>query len=67
MKELEQLMKLIPPKRSEDYAYKMGIDSHINGANTTNCHFSIFSSPENTKSWEEGVKFAKDNKSNQKP
>jgi len=50
------ITKLIPPERSKDYAYKIGFDSSINGANTTNCHFSIFSSPKNTKAWEEGVK-----------
>lgn len=50
--------KLIPPKRSKDYAYKMGFDSSVNGANTTNCHFSIFSSDKNTRSWEAGVKDA---------
>ena len=50
------ISKLIPPKRSKDYAYEMGFDSSINGANTTNCHFSIFASDENKKSWEAGVK-----------
>jgi len=46
----------IAPKRSKDYAYKKGFDSSVNGANTKNCHGSIFSSPENTRAWEEGVK-----------
>ena len=55
------ILKLIPPERSEDYAYKMGFDSSINGANTINCHFSIFSSPENMEAWEDGVKDGKDN------
>lgn len=50
------ISKLIPPKRSKDYAFKMGFDSYVNGANTTNCHFSIFSSAKNTKAWEDGVK-----------
>jgi len=55
MKELAELVKrLIPPKRSKDYAYKMGKDCAKNGANTTNCHFSIFSSKENTEAWERG-------------
>lgn len=40
----------------KDYAYKMGFDSSVNGANTTNCHFSIFTLDENTRSWEVGVK-----------
>lgn len=41
-------------KRDADYAYEMGKDCAINGANETNCHFSIFSTPENTKAWEKG-------------
>lgn len=41
------------------YAHKMGYDCGINGANTTNCHFTIFSRKEFTKSWEEGKKKAK--------
>jgi len=57
---IEKLIKnLIPPKRSKEYAYKMGLDCAKNGANTINCHFSIFSSPENTKAWEKGVKDGK--------
>jgi hypothetical protein len=50
--------RLIPPKRDKSYAYKMGYDCGKNGANTTNCHFSIFSSKENTKEWERGKKDA---------
>ena len=36
------------------YAYKMGFDCGKNGANTTNCNFSIFNSEDNTKEWERG-------------
>ena len=50
------LARLTPPSRSTEYAYKMGIDCAVNGATETNCHFSIFSSPENTKAWEQGKK-----------
>ena len=58
--ELKELVKnVIPPKRSEEYAYKMGVDCAKNGANTTNCHFSIFSSSENTRAWEKGEKDGK--------
>ena len=39
---------------TKEYAYKMGLDRAKNGSNLTNCHFSIFSSPENTKEWERG-------------
>ena len=57
MKEIEKFIKgLIPSKRSKEYAYKMGKDCAKNGANTTNCHFSIFSSKENTEAWERGKK-----------
>jgi hypothetical protein len=42
------------PKFDKDYAYNMGKDCAINGANLTNCNFAIFSSPENTKVWEQG-------------
>ena len=35
-------------------AFEMGYDCGVNGANTTNCHFGLFSSPEMTKAWEEG-------------
>lgn len=40
------------------YAYEAGWDCEINGANTENCHFSLFSSPEMTKAWEHGKKNA---------
>ncbi len=50
------IIKLILPQISTDYAYKMGCDCAVNGADTTNCHFSIFASPENTKAWEQGKK-----------
>lgn len=57
MKDWPKLIKaLTPPKRSKEYAYKMGKDCAKNGANTTNCHFSIFSSKENTEAWDRGNK-----------
>lgn len=57
MKEkIDVIKSLIPPKSDSDYAYKMGYDCGKNGANKTNCHFAIFSSPENTKEWERGKK-----------
>ena len=39
-----------------EYAYRMGQDCALNGANTTNCNFRIFSKPEYTKAWERGNK-----------
>jgi len=53
------LSDLISPKGNKEYAYKMGYDRQKNGANTTNCHFMIFSSPENTRAWEKGQRDAK--------
>jgi len=35
-------------------AYHAGYDAGMNGANTTNCHFAIFSTPEKAKEWERG-------------
>ena len=45
---------------TEEYAYKMGKDCALNGANEKNCHFSIFSSPEHTRAWERGKKEAEE-------
>ena len=39
---------------TEEYAYKMGKDSHENGANERNCDFRLFSRPELTRAWEKG-------------
>ena len=50
----EQQMVLF--KNRESHAYQMGKDCALNGANTTNCHFSIFSCKENTKEWDRGNK-----------
>lgn len=52
------IKRFIPEKKNEDYAYKMGYDCGLNGSTLTNCAFGIFSSPENTKSWERGKKDA---------
>lgn len=41
-------------------AYDAGYDCEKNGANTTNCHFSIFSSKEKMEAWEEGKKDRKE-------
>ena len=40
----------------KETAFNLGKDCRENGANTNNCHFSIFSDPEFTKAWEEGKK-----------
>lgn len=36
--------------------YKLGYDAAINGPDSENCHFGIFSTPEKTKEWERGKK-----------
>jgi hypothetical protein len=41
-------------EEQEKSAYNAGYDAEVNGANTTNCHFSIFSTPEKSKAWEMG-------------
>ena len=48
----------MPTKSDESYAYRMGKDSVVNGANITNCHFTLFTSKELTEAWERGVKDA---------
>ena len=35
-------------------AYDAGVDCARNGANTTNCDFRLFATPEMTKEWERG-------------
>lgn len=46
-------------KVSSKRAYEHGKDCGLNGANQTNCHFSIFSSKTNTATWERGKREAK--------
>jgi hypothetical protein len=42
-----------------EYAERMGRDAAINGPNTTNCHFRIFTTRELTEAWERGYRSAK--------
>jgi ribosome modulation factor len=42
------------PTRDEKLCFAMGYDCGMNGADEKNCHFSLFSSPANTKAWEAG-------------
>jgi len=56
---IEAFQKLIPvTKINEEHAERMGFDCGKNGPNQTNCHFSIFGSPELTRAWEKGKKRA---------
>lgn len=43
-------------------AYQMGRDCAERGADTTNCHFSIFNSREKTEAWERGKRDAEKEK-----
>jgi ribosome modulation factor len=54
---IENLVREMPT-RNEKIAYAIGYDCGMNGADEKNCHFSIFSSQENTKAWEAGKKQA---------
>jgi hypothetical protein len=44
----------MPSKVTKEYAESMGFDAEFNTTNTTNCHFSLFATPELTKAWEAG-------------
>lgn len=50
---LQQLIRSLPTAK-EKVCYTMGYDCGLNGADEKNCHFSLFSSLENTKAWEAG-------------
>lgn len=39
---------------SKEEIYKLGFDAGKNGANTTNCDFRCFSTPENKDEWQRG-------------
>ena len=53
MKNFKKLVTSIP-KVSVEICFKAGYDAEMNGANTTNCHFSLFSAPQFTAAWENG-------------
>ena len=56
-------MKKIYSDSQLQECYEKGYDSVVNGANTINCNFELFSSPKKRKAWEEGERNAKkDNK-----
>lgn len=44
------------------HARELGYDCGKNGPNTRNCHFAIFSTPENTAAWERGMREAESEK-----
>lgn len=48
-------------KKSKEY--EMGYDYGLNGPNTTNCDYRLFSTSGQLTDWEQGVKDAKNGKS----
>lgn len=50
----------------DTHEYKMGYDAGLNGSNTTNTHFSMFSTQEKTTNWEAGKKAGEEAK-NERP
>ena len=57
---LKSLLELIGAQEPTlEYCEEMGRDCALNGANTTNCNFRLFRSPEHTKAWERGKKSVK--------
>jgi ribosome modulation factor len=42
--------------------YQAGYDAGFNGANTENCNYTWFATPEMTKQWEEGNEQGVENK-----
>jgi len=53
------ISKLIPPTKTMDECYKQGYNCGLNGATTTNCHFSLFATPDKTARWEVGKRDGK--------
>ena len=51
---MKAIQSMLDEYKKERDPYKLGFDCGLNGPNTDNCHFSIFSSPENPKKWEQG-------------
>lgn len=51
--------------------YDMGFDCAVNGANTTNCDYRLFSTPARKREWErgkrDGDKLGKDRRKTRKP
>ena len=44
----------IPTKATKKQAFNGGYDCAKNGADTTNCHFTLFESHELTAEWQKG-------------
>ena len=62
MEHLEYLPSHV--KAEMEFAYDMGFDCAVNGANEINSNFKIFNTPENTKAWENGIRDGQKGKDN---
>jgi hypothetical protein len=47
------------PKPDEKICFEQGYDCEMNGANETNCHFSLFRSPAHMMAWQRGKEVAR--------
>jgi hypothetical protein len=47
------------PKPDEKICFEQGYDCEMNGANETNCHFSLFRSPAHMRAWQRGKEAAR--------
>lgn len=57
-----RIRRMINNRITVQQAFDFGYDAGKNGANTTNCNFAIFSTPEKTKAWERGKKAGESSK-----
>lgn len=55
---LDRFIKLAKPHKPAMPPYDAGYDCEKNGANETNCHFSLFGTRESTQEWERGKRAA---------
>jgi len=51
--------RLIFETASEQYAFDMGYDAAVKGADTTNCHFTLFASKTLMEAWTAGNRAGK--------
>ncbi len=49
---------------TEQQAYEFGRSSVIDGPDETNCHFTVFATPQLTSAWEKGAAEAKQEQQN---
>lgn len=62
---VEQLTAMHP--KTEDEAFRAGYDCAVNGADTVNCHFRFFATPDLTRAWENGKRRGEESTKNGEP